>query len=322
MPQDKLRIAVAGAGSFGREHLATLARRGDVTIAGVADPSEVATRSAAADFGAGQAFEDAVTMLDAVRPDGLIVASPGRTHVAIATAALERDIPVLLEKPVGLTATDADALIAAESRSKAFVLPGHILRFSSPYRRTVAIAQSGELGAILSVTGRNHRDESHAVRYPDIDPVLMTMVHDIDLTLWITGGELQSVLALRRPRDTFRSETLITGWDSAGAMWHISNAWTVPTLGIPPDRVEIVCERGSVEMELGIAIRVFGKAPREIDLRSEPPDDMLATEVAAFLDGVRRNVHPGVVTLNDARNGLRATDAILRSLSTGKVVAP
>ena len=186
----------------------------------------------------------------------------------------------------------------------------------------MAIAQSGELGAILSVTGRNHRDDTHAVRYPDIDPVLMTMVHDIDLTLWITGGELPEVLALRRPRDTFRSETLITGSDSAGAMWHISNAWTVPTVEIPPDRVEIVCERGSVEMELGIAIRVFGKSPREIDLRSEPPDDMLATELAAFVDGVRRGVHPGVVTLNDARNGLRATDAILRSLATGGVVTP
>ena len=30
----------------------------------------------------------------------------------------------------------------------------------------------------------------------------------------------------------------------------------------------------------------------------------------------------GVVTLNDARNGLRATDAILRSLATGGVVIP
>lgn len=322
MPHDKLKVAVAGAGAFGREHLGTLARRDDIIIAGVADPSRAATDSALASFGAKEGFADPVAMLDAVRPDGLIVATPGHTHVAIATAALDRDIPVLLEKPVGLTAADADALIAAEARSNAFVLPGHILRFSSPYRRTVAIAQSGELGAILSVTGRNHRDDTHAVRYPDIDPVLMTMVHDIDLTLWITGGELQSVLALRRPRDTFRSETLITGWDTAGAMWHISNAWTVPTTDIPPDRVEIVCEQGSVEMELGIAIRVFGKSPHEIDLRSEPADDMLATELAAFLDGVRRGAHPGVVTLRDARNGLRATDAILRSLATGGVVAP
>lgn len=322
MPENQPRIAIAGAGAFGREHLATLARRGDVLIVGVADPDAAARRAATGGFGGLEGFADAVAMLDAVKPDGLIVASPGRTHVAIATAALERGIPVLLEKPVGLNAADADALIAAEARSSAFVLPGHVLRFSAAYRRTVAIAQSGELGAILSVTGRNHRDHSHAARYADIDPVLTTMVHDIDLALWITGGELQSVLALRRPRDTFRSETLVTGWDSSGAMWHISNAWTVPTTDVPPDRVEIVCTEGSIEMEFGNAIRVFGRDPREIDLRGAPADDMLATEVDAFVDGIRRGTHPGVVTLKDARNGLRATDAILRSLATGGVVAP
>jgi predicted dehydrogenase len=320
MAADKLRIAVAGAGSFGREHIATLARRGDVVIVGVSDTNHGAAEEAVARYAGERAFTDTVAMLDAVRPDGLIVATPGNTHVALATAALERNIPVLLEKPVGMRAADADALIAAGERSRAFVLPGHILRFSAPYRRVVAIAQSGELGAILSVTGRNHRGEDHAVRYPDIDPVLMTMVHDIDLSLWITGGVLRSVLAIRRPENTARSETLITGWDSAGAMWHISNAWVLPVAEGAPDRVEIVCERGSVEMDLGVAIRVFGEAPRTIDLTTEPPDDMLATEVEAFLSGVRAGAHPGTVTLQDARNGLAVADAVQESLRTGAVV--
>jgi predicted dehydrogenase len=320
MASGKLSIAVAGAGSFGREHLAALASRGDVAIAGVADIDREAAEAAARSFGAERAFADSIAMIEALRLDGLVVATPGHTHVALATAALDRNIPVLLEKPVGMRAADADLLIAAEAKSNAFVLPGHILRFSTPYRRVVAIAQSGELGRILSVTGRNHRSDDHAVRYPDIDPVLMTMVHDIDLSLWITGGALRSVFALRRPEGTARSETLITGWDTAGAMWHISNAWVLPVTEGAPDRVEIVCERGSVEMDLGVAIRVFGGSPRVIDLKTELPDDMLATEVAAFLDGVRAGTHPGVVTLRDARNGLAAADAILKSLETGVVV--
>lgn len=321
MASGKLSIAVAGAGSFGREHLAALARRDDVAIAGVADINREAAEAASQRFGAERTFTDSVAMLDALGLDGLVVATPGHTHVALATAALERNIPVLLEKPVGMHAADADLLIAAEAKSSAFALPGHILRFSAPYRRVVAIAQSGELGRILSVTGRNHRDEGHSVRYPDIDPVLMTMVHDIDLSLWITGGALQSVIAVRRPERTSRSETLITGWDSAGAMWHISNAWVLPVPEGAPDRVEIVCEKGSVEMDLGVAIRVFGDSPRVIDLRTEPPDDMLATEVAAFVSGVKAGTHPGTVTLGDARNGLAAADAILKSLETGGVVA-
>ena len=316
MPEP-LRIAVAGAGAFGREHLKALRRRSDVTIVGVADPGPAAA-AAMRDFGAEQAFADAKAMLDAVKPDGLIVATPGRTHVAIASAALAWNIPVLLEKPVGMNAAEAETLIAAEDESEAFVLPGHILRFSAPYREMVGIVKSGALGAVLAVSGRKHRDDAHAVRYPDVDPVLMTLVHDIDLMLWATGATMESVYAVRNPPDTFRSVTVVAGRDSTGAAWNLSNAWVMPG-ACPPDRVEITCERGSVEMEVGVSVRVNGDDPRLIDIGDATDDAMLDTELAAFLDGIRAGAHPGHVTLRDARNGLAIADAIARSLNSGTV---
>ena len=317
--EESVRIAVAGAGAFGREHLRVLSGMSGVSIVGVADVNSGAAQAAAERFGAGTAAIDAVEMIERLRPDGFIVATPGQTHVALTSAALRLGIPVLLEKPVGLSRRDADVLIEAEGKSRGFVLPGHILRFSAPYRALVDIARSADVGPILSVSARNHRDDSHAVRYPDIDPVLMTMVHAIDLAIWTTGAELASVLAFRRPEGTARSETLITGTDTRGSVWHISNAWTFPTSATPPDRVEIVGERGSVEMELGAHIRVFGSRPREIDLRKEPEDDMLLTEVSSFVACVKSGRKPDVVTLKDARSGLAAVDAILESLRSGKV---
>ena len=320
MTINNLRIAVAGAGSFGREHLRVLSKMEGVALAGVADTDPAATARAAEQFGIHNTHTDAVEMIDTLRPDGFVVATPGSTHVGLACAALELGIPVLLEKPVGLTAADADILIEAERKSRAFVLPGHILRFSAPYRAVVDIAQSGELGSILSVSSRNHRDETHATRYPDIDPVLMTMVHEIDMTMLITGAGLESVIALRRPEHTSRSETLITGTGRTGCMWHISNAWTQPTTNGPPDRIEVVCENGSVELELEAGIRVFGNRPRDIDLRKAPQDDMLKTEAAYFVDCIRKRRPPRVVTLEDARQGLAATDAIMASLRSGRPV--
>lgn len=320
MAEQRLRIAVAGAGAFGREHMRVLSAMNDVTIVGVADVVPAAAQAAAERFGAESAESDTVAMIERLRPDGVIIATPGHTHVALTRAALRLGIPVLLEKPVGLSRRDAEALIEAERDSMGFVLPGHVLRFSAPYRTVVDIARSGDIGPVLSVTGRNHRDDSHAIRYPDIDPVLMTMVHDIDLAIWITGAELASVLAIRRPEGTARSETLITGTDTRGCMWHISNAWTYPTLDAPPDRVEIVGERGSVEMELDACIRVFGAKRRMIDLRKEPEDDMLRTEISHFAACIRSGKRPDVVTLQDARSGLAAVDAILESLKSGKVV--
>jgi predicted dehydrogenase len=316
----QLTIAVAGAGAFGREHLRTLSEMDGLRVAGIADISAEAARRGVEDFGAAAAFTDAAEMFTHLRPDGVVIATPGHTHVALASAALALDIPVLLEKPVGLAAADADALIEAERKSRAFVLPGHILRFSTPYRTVAQVARSGELGPILSVTGRNHRDETHATRYPDIDPVLMTMVHDIDMALWITGAPLAEVLAFRRPPESFRSETLMTGVGRRGCVWHISNAWTFPTLDTPPDRLEVVCERGSVELELGASVRVYGEPGRDIDIRSVSDDDMLEAEISYFLDCIRQDRRPEIVTLEDAREGLAACDAIRESLRTGTLV--
>jgi predicted dehydrogenase len=310
----KLRIAVAGAGLFGREHIQRLAAMDGVEIAGIADPNEEGRAKVATAYGISLAVADAGELLDRARPDGFVIATPGPTHVPIAREALARDIPVLLEKPVGMNVGEADALIAAEKTSRGFVLPGHVLRFSAQYREALAIVRAGEIGDMVSVSTRRHRDDSHARRYPDVDPVLMTMIHDIDIAVWFTGAGLGAVLALRHPADTFRSETMATGSGANGVSWHLASAWTFPTTETPPDKLEVIGTQGSVELEFGRHIGVFGARPRVIDLTAGPADDELRTELTTFADGIRGGAHPGGATLEEARMGLAAADAIIRSV--------
>jgi predicted dehydrogenase len=317
---EKLRIAVAGAGLFGREHIRRLAAMEGVELAGLAEPNEEGRARVAAAHGIGLAVADVGELLDRAKPDGLVIATPGPTHLPIARLALARGIPVLLEKPVGMKVAEADELIAAEKASRGFVLPGHVLRFSAQYREALAIVRSGEIGDMVSVSTRRHRDDSHARRYPDVDPVLMTMIHDIDVAVWFTGAGIGSVLALRQPAGSFRSETMATGAGEQSVAWHLTSAWTFPTTETPPDRLEVIGTRGSVELEFGQRIRVFGATPRVVDLKSAPPDDELRTELATFADGIRAGAHPGGATLEEARLGLAAADAIIRSVASGETV--
>lgn len=320
-----VRLVVAGAGKFGCEHLRALSSVPDTEVVGIADLSETASREAARAFGHESAatHTDAVTLLDALKPDGLIVATPGFTHVPLATAALQRNIPVLLEKPVAPSLTEATTLHAAETASKAFVLPGHVLRFSSPHRHFAEIIRSGAIGDVLSVTARRHRDESHAVHYPD-DPVVLTMIHDIDLALWLSGGPSDgSVFATRNPAETHRSETQATVTRADGIVWRLSTAWTFPSpAACPPDRIEVIGTDGAAELEVGNAIRVYGSETQIIDISDETDDGMLQSEDACFAECLRTGRRPTQLTLADAISGLsiaEAAQASLRSNTTENI---
>ena len=315
----RLRIALAGAGEFGREHLKRLAARADVEIAGIADTSDMHANSAAAEFGVARVEHDAREFTASNRPDGLIIATPGPTHVALARAALESGIPVLVEKPVAMNAAEARQLADVAAASSAFVLPGHVLRFSEHHRLLREIAHSDEIGPLLSFMSRRHRDDQHALRYAGVDPVLMTMIHDIDLGLWMTGESATEVFALRRPAGKTRSHTMEVARGSGGVLWHLHAAWTFAGTETPPDRVEIVGERGSVELEAGRAIRQFGARARTIDLATTP-EDPLAMELDHFIACIRNGERPKAVTMEDACAGLAFAEAVLASLKTGFMV--
>ncbi len=313
---EKLRILVAGAGSFGREHLRTLAAMDDVVLAGVADVRSEAARAAAERWQVPRCSVDAAALIAELRPDGVVVATPGDTHVALTRAALELGIPVLVEKPVAMTVAEARALAQVEAASTGFVLPGHILRFSDAHRRVAEIAQSEAVGPLLWLGARRHRDDDHALRYPDIDPVFMTMIHDIDLALWITGAGVSQVRALRRPAGAQRALTTLLAEGEGGVVWQLATAWTFPGKA-PPDRLEVIGERGSVELEVGTGIRQRGAVSREI---APEPEDALRAELAYFVDCIRSGRRPQRVTLAEALAGLAAAEAALRSLATGAAV--
>jgi len=315
---DRIRVALAGAGAFGHEHLQRLATMPGVEIAGIADANPAAARDAAMRYGATETDTDALALIERTKPDALIVASPGPTHVPIATAALKHSIPVLVEKPVAMSLAEAQALAAAESASSAFVLPGHVIRFSAHHRMLREIVQAPDFGPILGFASRRHRDDAHAMRYADVDPVLMTMIHDIDLGLWMTGDGIAETYALRRPQDTARSATTMMGAGRSGTAWHLDAAWTFPGTATPPDRIEIVGANGSVEYEAGKCIRWFGTESGVIDLTAIP-EDPLAAELGYFLNCVRTGKRPEAVTLRDACAGLAIAEAVLASIASGKL---
>src|SRR6476661_3312609 len=153
-----LRVGMIGTGAMGRHHLTTMLGRDDTVVAAVCEPSAVAFEAAAAEFTIRglptPANEpDWSRFIERFGPelDVVFIVTPHDLHAAQTTACLEAGLDVLLEKPMVMTAAEAEALIATRDRT------GHLLVVAfpgslSPQVRTAArMVASGEVGALLNV---------------------------------------------------------------------------------------------------------------------------------------------------------------------------
>jgi predicted dehydrogenase len=311
-----LCILVAGAGLFGREHLDRLINRADVRIAGIADPNPAALDLARMHYRVPDLFTDPLEMIARVPADGVIVATPSSTHVEIAQRAIAHGRAVLLEKPVAPSADLALRLAETAESAGVMVLPGHVLRHDRNHQRLVEIVKSGGIGSPLYVNARRYRDDSHVARYSDIDPVLMTLIHDIDLAIWVAGAPFRAARAWRNPAAGFRAMTATTCITTTGVICDLRTAWTFAVGDLPADRLEVVGDRGSVELEVGRTLHHYAEGKcRVVDLVAR--DDALANELDHFLGCLRDPQRKPALTLRDAAAGLNLAGGLLRSLESG-----
>jgi predicted dehydrogenase len=80
------------------------------------------------------------------------IATPPRTHFALARKALLAGKHVLVEKPLATTVADAQALVDLAEERELILMPGHTFLYSPPVNKVRDLIRSGELGEIYFVT--------------------------------------------------------------------------------------------------------------------------------------------------------------------------
>jgi predicted dehydrogenase len=183
-----LRVAVLGAGHFGRFHALKAARgAGRLRLVALHDADPARAAAVAAECGVpALAAAEAIGAADAV-----IVAAPTRFHAALGRQVLEAGRHLFMEKPIAATLAEAaDLAVLAASRGRVLQV-GHIERFSAAFRAVVA-AQEGS----RAVHWEAVRVAPFRPRSLDVSVVLDLMIHDIDLVLKLAGeapGRVEAV---------------------------------------------------------------------------------------------------------------------------------
>jgi predicted dehydrogenase len=195
-----VRVAVVGAGAFGRNHLRVY-RELETSGQGVALVAAVepdATRAAdAAEKYAIPVYSTVDELLAARRNgdlevDAASVAVPTVHHHAVASALLDAGLDLLVEKPLAASLKEADELIELAEKGKRILQPGHLERFNP---------------AVLTVQPQLRRPmffEAHRLsvftpRALDVDVVLDLMIHDLDIVLCFANSPVREVRAVGLP---------------------------------------------------------------------------------------------------------------------------
>ncbi len=316
-----LRVGVIGLGDFGEQHVDAYSRQTNVTIVGVADINPERARAVASRWGVEHYFASAAQLIAACRPDGVSIVSPGTHHVEQTLLALAENCSVLLEKPIAMSSSEVDAIEEAAGAASAFVQPAHILRFTAPYVALRSRVQSGAIGMVLGISALRDRDRDHERLYGDVHPALMTMIHDIDLALWISGSEAVTVSAHERGGEIDGPPLLLRAQIEAadGSLWTLGASWLLPVSASLSDRLEVYGTTGVATLDLRPTVNLFGATLESIDheVTREIRGGALERQIDYFCTCLRTETPPSVVTLKEAAHGVRIAEAIIRSASRG-----
>jgi len=196
----ELNVAVIGVGNIGSAHAAALygGMVEGARLAALCDTDEGKRATLSEKYKGVPVYADADGLFSAGICDAVIVSVPHRHHAPIGIKAFESGLHVLCEKPIGVSVSDAKALIsAAEKSGKVFSMMFN-QRTNPVFRKVKELVDSGAVGQIkraVWVITNWYRSQAYynsggwrATWSGEGGGVLLNQApHQLDLFQWICG---------------------------------------------------------------------------------------------------------------------------------------
>ena len=189
------RYGLVGAGRMGRNHLRAIAGSDTVEVAAIAEPMEQTRRSLPATRA--RVHESLEAMLDAGGIDGVIVCVPSDLHLETVKRLAAAGLPILNEKPLGVTAGEAREATGLAAAAGVPLQIGFWRRFVPMLKTLHHRIAAGELGGIYAVACYQWDGSPPSTFFRQHSGgIFVDMgVHEFDQTRFLTGQEFTSITA-------------------------------------------------------------------------------------------------------------------------------
>jgi len=345
---DKVKIGLIGVGDIGSLHAQAAAQLPDVRLCIAAGRRRQRAQEVAAETGA-VLYESVDAMLADGSVLGVDVCVPNHLHREFAQRAFAAGKHVMCEKPIALTLSDADAMIAAAEKADRILFIAHLLRFwpeyartrewlaADPGRRPVLISARRLVSVLAATTGcEGWRHDPARSGGAAID----LQIHDIDFFNWLLGDPVRVASEGVRSLDGAISHVWTALTYRSGARAFVEASFMLKGNPLAID-FRLLCEDDSVEysyepLEFGLhGLGGEEDKPPAASLKSyswgeegtalcEPAEDSfpaaLRAEMAHFAHCIRHGAEALLVRPEEARRALEICLRAQQSCEQGRPV--
>jgi predicted dehydrogenase len=296
---NRIRVAVIGAGAFGRHHLRVLSQSLNATLVGVVDSNPERAAQAAAEHNC-LTFATLSELKGNV--DAAVVAVPTSLHADVGCELLESGIDVLVEKPIAADLASARRLVDTAAEHERILQIGHLERFNPA---VAALKKITTIPLFFEI----HRLSLFSPRSLDVDVVLDLMIHDLDIVLDLAGALPEEIRAagisiLSEKVDIANVRLAFPGGCVANLTASRVSTERVRKLRLFQPHQYISLDYQKQE---AVAFTVSGNQQIGFQPLMAVKEEPLRLEVEAFLEAVANRTRP----LASGEDGLRALEVAL-----------
>lgn len=342
-----MKVGIIGCGSIAKQrHAHEYALNPHTEIAGFYDLNPARAQALVDVFG-GRVYASVDEMLADPEIEAVSVCVANAYHAPTTIQALEAGKHVLCEKPMAITISDCEAMIAAAEKAGKRLMIGQNQRLAPTHRKAKEILQSGQLGKVIafqSTFGHGGPEmwsmdksantwffKKNAAAFGSMADL---GIHKIDVIRYLVGDEIASVYSKQVVLDKkFPDGTPIEVDDNSievltfrnGVTGTVTTSWTC--YGEEYNMTTLFCEKGLMKLymdptySLQIVNRDGTKVFYQID-RIQTNDDVQQASsgiIDEFVAAIEEN-RPSIVDASAVIGSMRAVFACVKSSEEGREV--
>ncbi len=334
-----VKVGVVGLGMMGMTHLDVYSKRQDVQVVAIADRNEdLLTGKAQAkgniegqaqgsfDFQGVKKYTEGLDLINDPDIDVVDICLPTFLHLEYGKATLQAGKHLLLEKPLARTSADAKALVDAAANAKGLAMPAMCMRFWPGWTWLKKAVTQETYGKVKGAQFRRVSNHPGGGFYQNGElcggALLDLHIHDTDFIQYLFGMPKQ-VFSRGYSKATNEPDHLVTQYiyDDiplvvAEGGWAMSDKFPFTMQYTVNFENATVCF--DISKDKPLMLCEGDKEPVDVDLEEGMGYEH---EINYFIDCVKVNKQPTIVTLEDAYRSVLIAEAEGRSIKEGLPVS-